>query len=69
MALNDQIRIWRDKPHGENQGQKWVRIWRDKPHGENQGQKWVMCLDGWEIYETKERLVDDHYEFVTHPIV
>ena len=29
----------------------------------------VMCLDGWEIYGTKERLVDDHYEFVTHPIV
>ena len=23
----------------------------------------VMCLDGWEMYGTKERLVDHHYEF------
>ena len=28
-----------------------------------------MCLDGCEMYGTKERLVDHHYEFVTHPIV
>ena len=46
-----------------------IRIWEDKPHGEDQGQKGVMCLDGWEMYGTKERLVDDHYEFVTHSIV
>ena len=49
VALKDQIRIWKDKPHGENQGQKGVRIWRDKPHGENQGQKEDMCLNAWEI--------------------
>ena len=55
MALNDQIRNWKDK-----------RSWS---HGEDQGQKGVMCLDGCEMYGTKERLVDDHYEFVTHPIV
>ena len=29
----------------------------------------VMCRDGWQMYGTKERLVDHIYEFVTHPIV
>ena len=28
-----------------------------------------IIKNGCEIYGTKERLVDDHYEFVTHPIV
>ena len=29
----------------------------------------VMCLDGWEMYGTKERLVDHIYEFVIIALV
>ena len=29
----------------------------------------VMCLDGWEMYWTKERLVDHIYEFVIIALV
>jgi len=28
-----------------------------------------MCLDGWEMYGTKERLVDHIYEFVIIALV
>jgi hypothetical protein len=57
-----------------NLRRSWRDYWEDHggyhgSHGEDQGQKRVMCLDGWEMYGTKERLVDHIYEFVIIALV